>query len=78
MAFPAKWTRANNLAWVKAIRLGTEGTIKAEVSKVLGGKRVRYVGKMHKQVFVKLLEPAEGHDVGATFAYLLKWVDWND
>jgi hypothetical protein len=78
MAFPTKWNRRNNLAWVKAIRLGQEGTIKPTSSKELAGKRVRFVGWLGKRPWVKLLESAEGYDVGATFEYMLKWVDWQD
>ncbi len=78
MSFPTKWTRTNNVQWAKAIRPGQEGTIKQSASKVLAGKRVRYLGKLNRWPFVKLLEKAEGYDAGVTFAYMLKWVDWDD
>jgi len=77
MSLPSRWSKTNNAKWIKAIRVGAEGTVKQHLSRELGGKRVRYVGTLKHWAYVKLLESAEGYDVGATFAYALAWVEWD-
>lgn len=62
--------------WGDARCIGDLGRVKPSSSKALAGKQVRYLGRMGRCDWVKLLEAAPGHNVGDTFMYKLHWVDW--